>query len=1503
MKQLSALHYINPTEATLFLTNKCNFLCEDCKRQIQGVNDHADMTLETVKRLLAIYPLINGVCIAGLGEPTLCSEFANIVDYLIKSVKYVGIVSNGSNAESIIGLDRYPNYVSISLYGYDRDSYIKTVKLDTYDTVIKNFSLMRSNLSNIGFSYFINKNNYKQLSKIINIAKEADADFLHITNYLAYDVFDKDELDNIITLNDKDIITEIDGLLSTLKLPGARPVYVDVDKYVFNCPSYRTIINVNGAGDVSACQRQIAPSSEFGNIFDDKDWYNEGRIQECRTKIESGQYPHENCKYCFGKMGNSKGDDLSIGIFILFHEKVEQTIECINSFLPFGISIYILNNGSSSQSTSKLLAHIKNYKHVILLDTEHNLGVGVGRNYLIEHTKEEWLFFIDNDIIIHSTNIVDKILNHIIQYPDAEAFIPSLYNVHENSFVNFLIMNIDNNIVRFKEISDESTNYFPGGAAVVNRKVFQRCGLYDEKMFIGLEDMELALRAIFAGEPINCRVIKDITLHHNHKTVTACDDKRAVITRYDMGIQEKSYLRILQKYPTLKFDHSYHSWVVEQQTIMTQSNNFDLTLLTPLKNFGSGTLKRFKIDIFQYYLESELVVELIKTIAEWYPGLHVVQFVGSGIYAEEIQNSFPLASFYDSYSTQKSNISASIDPESYIELEKWERTILSNSQSPLIVINILERLIDPRPFLYTLRNLLFAGCKCILVVDGQDTSSGKVTQGSYWRQWNYNEIHKLLVSAGFTISKQSQSNYSIGYSFIEIQVADADYEIFLNSLYLPSPSIEYLIVSQEHSAAAITGGIGSYVGELEKVFPVGLLGLMLIGSGDLLPDHYRCKQSKYFHLSQFLGDLVGNLLLEDAVSLALDVIIFLYKNLKVVEFQDVNGKGFKFIQGEYSGLYPTKLMTQVVCHASRISLEKTYQIWIDPNDRELFEEKYVIEKADVVKFPTQYIRNYYRQVGYSICDSHARYERLPFLYEYDITCQHKFVNLDTLIFFGKRNSYKGFDVFTRVVRKLIESGRNVRRVMLVGPRCDDMIECNSYFDEIAAHGITVEEHSLKRSDALNLIEANANRSICVIPYLADNHPYSVLEIINAYCPFVATSTGGIPELIPALYSRDVLCRTDPEKLVDCIERWWLRTPTERKKLVEKLRDAAIHDQSLINDNIYRNLMDVYANWRERKRKNIITSENHEVTCLVVADSNNDGLYSILHMIRQQTQPPDQVMVLQRRSSSEKELNEAAEILNSIDDSRYQILLLDSECDGELLNEGLLHVTTNFLATFHVSIVISNTCIASYLRQMESDPTCDYVTSYSGHCLNLNNESLFPEQVYSYLGEGTFISQVNNLLGHPYGLYRTKSLRQCGGFVCSDEFSRGGWSTIMRLVSRGYKVGVIPRPEVCVSFKKELYGDNYSDQHLLAIETFGVGRFESFRLQATARWLSLKKNITSQNTDSKLLAEYNDQLNYIHELEGLINGYTNSLSWKLTRPLRFGKRLIKKVVRSVQSCFY
>ena len=267
-----------------------------------------------------------------------------------------------------------------------------------------------------------------------------------------------------------------------------------------------------------------------------------------------------------------RANSINLAVCILFYERLEQTIECIRSFLPSGVNIYILNNGSSLLSRNVLGEFCDNHKQIIIFDSDKNLGVGVGRNYLINHTNEEWLLFVDSDITIKTVDWVQKFTQLVNQYPDAEVFIPKLFNVSENKYVSYRSIRIvEDKAFHDVEIINNLTNTFPGGASFIKRKLFDRLGLYDDKMFIGFEDFELCIRSIRLGIPIKAYLVHIIELIHNHQQTKKIEDKRAVLTRYNSNYLEASFKRMTEKHNII-FESNWKNWAANQLEVILRKN-------------------------------------------------------------------------------------------------------------------------------------------------------------------------------------------------------------------------------------------------------------------------------------------------------------------------------------------------------------------------------------------------------------------------------------------------------------------------------------------------------------------------------------------------------------------------------------------------------------------------------------------------------------------------------------------------------------------------------------------------------------------------------------------------------------------------------------------------------------------------------------------------------------------------------------------------------------------
>jgi GT2 family glycosyltransferase len=223
----------------------------------------------------------------------------------------------------------------------------------------------------------------------------------------------------------------------------------------------------------------------------------------------------------------------SIAIAILFFEKLDQTIECVNSVIHSGCTIYILSNGSSLKSYNQLKAIFRDNENVFIFKSESNVGPSRGRNILIDKISEQWILFLDNDILVHSHNWHKIMLDSISAYKDVDVFIPRVFNKHEKTFLKFHLFKIKGQKVVGDFPNDDIVNCFPAGASCINKDLFIRVGKYSENIRV-LEDFELSIRALVNKQIIRCKLINDITLIHDHRYSNIKVDKLAIAEPYNL---------------------------------------------------------------------------------------------------------------------------------------------------------------------------------------------------------------------------------------------------------------------------------------------------------------------------------------------------------------------------------------------------------------------------------------------------------------------------------------------------------------------------------------------------------------------------------------------------------------------------------------------------------------------------------------------------------------------------------------------------------------------------------------------------------------------------------------------------------------------------------------------------------------------------------------------------------------------------------------------------------
>ncbi len=264
--------------------------------------------------------------------------------------------------------------------------------------------------------------------------------------------------------------------------------------------------------------------------------------------------------------------DNKIAILILFFNKLEETLACIESFIPSKQAIYVLNNGSDVNLWNNIQQRFGNHPQITLFHSDTNLGVSKGRNYLIERTTEPWVLIIDNDTIVkHSEQWLSKFTKILKEKPNGRVFTLRIYNVHENAYVKPIKVVEHKRKVTIETTEEAVTNCFPCTGSIIHRSIFKTFGLFDESLFV-FEDYEFAIRCMHSPKgALKVFHVNDIELLHDHKLQKAKVDKNAVKERYNEERIRESHNSIVMKF-NIEFDHNWEWWTRKQVAEMTGGN-------------------------------------------------------------------------------------------------------------------------------------------------------------------------------------------------------------------------------------------------------------------------------------------------------------------------------------------------------------------------------------------------------------------------------------------------------------------------------------------------------------------------------------------------------------------------------------------------------------------------------------------------------------------------------------------------------------------------------------------------------------------------------------------------------------------------------------------------------------------------------------------------------------------------------------------------------------------
>ena len=181
-----------------------------------------------------------------------------------------------------------------------------------------------------------------------------------------------------------------------------------------------------------------------------------------------------------------KYNQITIGIVSFKSEKV--IIDCLKSIKK--INNIIIFDNSHDKKLKKIIN--KNYPKIKFLLSKKNLGYGVANNMIIQKSKTPYLFILSPDVILKK-NCEKNLLTSIKKLKKNFSIISPISKIKNYGFFKKEIISKDKLI---------EVDYVNGFAMLINKVKIKNIGMFDEKIFLYTEEIDLCKRLRLAKQKI-----------------------------------------------------------------------------------------------------------------------------------------------------------------------------------------------------------------------------------------------------------------------------------------------------------------------------------------------------------------------------------------------------------------------------------------------------------------------------------------------------------------------------------------------------------------------------------------------------------------------------------------------------------------------------------------------------------------------------------------------------------------------------------------------------------------------------------------------------------------------------------------------------------------------------------------------------------------------------------------------------------------------------------------
>jgi glycosyltransferase involved in cell wall biosynthesis len=546
-----------------------------------------------------------------------------------------------------------------------------------------------------------------------------------------------------------------------------------------------------------------------------------------------------------------------------------------------------------------------------------------------------------------------------------------------------------------------------------------------------------------------------------------------------------------------------------------------------------------------------------------------------------------------------------------------------------------------------------------------------------------------------------------------------------------------------------------------------------------------------FEFSEEAGDhfaFNSHVAVSDKVRHALEALHARYQ-FDLIEFAELDGAGFRTIQAKRAGLIFGNVPLMVKLHSSsewlreanRIDLRRPEELIAD------YLERYSFENADFQIAPCWYMLEYARRIGWTINDWA---QVISYAYPEASAIQAITALPNELVFFGRLETRKGFEIFVEAAKELNPQialtflGRVTR--LSDGELATDMVARNLPGRKVSL--LT----DLDQSQALEYLRSG--NKLAVIPSLVDNLPNTVIECAVNGIPFIASNTGGIPEIVSdAELQSQVLFAPNKDDLRRCIEQYLCLPVSDACRLQHGTRNSIIARN--INAGVVLDYERLAQSARQAANEEVGPAKDESfgapLVTVCVTCNDPEQLPDALAALAAQTYSSLDIVVVPYGASTRApspiwdEQSRLYRKIRFLCESKGAVTLADAR------NRALSYALGEYFVALDACRIAAPDMVASFVGALQRNSAVNaFVCQYStGGNLWKSRQAA---RVHSPVGGPFSISSVRNVFGASDAAYRTDILRSVGGFENDFGGTINDWSIFVKLVGNRHRVDVVPK---------------------------------------------------------------------------------------------------------------